>query len=110
VWMLNSKLIRIMFSFFYTGTWAIPPVSFVIRFFEIGSPRLFAWGWLWTMILMISASWVARIIGVSYQCQAFYFEITPHQLEEKYTTLSHINRTLTSTTHKGFYLWICPKA
>jgi hypothetical protein len=24
-------------------------------------------GWLWTVILLIFASWVARIIGVSYQ-------------------------------------------
>jgi hypothetical protein len=35
-------------------------------FFEIGSHELFAQGWLRTMILLISASWVARITGVSY--------------------------------------------
>jgi hypothetical protein len=29
---------------------------FVIGFFEIGSHELFAWGWLQTMILLISAS------------------------------------------------------
>jgi hypothetical protein len=27
-------------------------------------------GWLWTMILLISASWVARIIGMNYWCPA----------------------------------------
>jgi hypothetical protein len=27
-------------------------------------------GWLQTLILLISASWVARITGVSHQCQA----------------------------------------
>jgi hypothetical protein len=30
-------------------------------------------GWLWTVILLISASWVARIIGVSHQCPAHYW-------------------------------------
>jgi hypothetical protein len=35
-------------------------------FFEIGSLELFAQGWLQTVILLISASWVARIIGVSH--------------------------------------------
>jgi hypothetical protein len=32
-----------------------------IGFFEIGSGELFAWSWLQTVILLISASWVARI-------------------------------------------------
>jgi hypothetical protein len=26
--------------------------------------------WFWTMIFLISASWVARIIGMSYWCLA----------------------------------------
>jgi hypothetical protein len=30
-------------------------------FFKIGSHELFAWGWLWNTILLISASQVARI-------------------------------------------------
>jgi hypothetical protein len=33
----------------------------VMGFFEIGSLL----GWLWTAIFLISASWTARIIGVS---------------------------------------------
>jgi hypothetical protein len=37
----------------------------VLGFFEIGSRTLFAWDWLWTTILLISASWVVRIIGVN---------------------------------------------
>jgi hypothetical protein len=39
----------------------------VLGIFEIGSHELFAWGWLRTTILLISASWVARITGVSHQ-------------------------------------------
>jgi hypothetical protein len=42
-------------------------------FFKIGSQGLFAWGWLWTAILLISASWVARITRVSYQCWHEFF-------------------------------------
>jgi hypothetical protein len=40
---------------------------FLMGFFKIGSHKLFAQGWLQTMILLISVSWVARITGVSYQ-------------------------------------------
>jgi hypothetical protein len=53
---------------------------FVIFFFcrcfvfsEKGSQELFAQGWLWTLILLISASWEARIIGMSHWCPASYF-------------------------------------
>jgi hypothetical protein len=35
-------------------------------FFEIKSQRTGCPGWLWTAILLISASWVARITGVSH--------------------------------------------
>jgi hypothetical protein len=38
----------------------------VMGFFEIGSCELFVWGWLWTGILLISATWVTRITGVSH--------------------------------------------
>jgi hypothetical protein len=30
-------------------------------------------GWLWTMILLISASWVARITGVSHRWPVRFF-------------------------------------
>jgi hypothetical protein len=39
----------------------------VTGFFEIGSHDLFAQGWLQTAIVLILASCVARITGVSYQ-------------------------------------------
>jgi hypothetical protein len=41
-------------------------------FFEIGSHELFAQDWLQTVILLISASWVARITGMSHQRPAHY--------------------------------------
>jgi hypothetical protein len=39
----------------------------VLGIFEIVSLELFAQGWLQTMILLISASWVAKITGVSHR-------------------------------------------
>jgi hypothetical protein len=44
----------------------------MMGFFEIGSLKLFAWGWLWTSVL-ISASWVARITDVSTGAQLSSF-------------------------------------
>jgi hypothetical protein len=38
----------------------------VLGIFEIGSHKLFTQGWLLTVILLISASQVARITGVSH--------------------------------------------
>jgi hypothetical protein len=40
-------------------------------FFKAGSCRTICQGCLWTMIHLISASWVARITGMSHQCLAF---------------------------------------
>jgi hypothetical protein len=39
---------------------------FVLAIFEIVSCDLFAWGCFWMEILLISASWIARITGVSH--------------------------------------------
>jgi hypothetical protein len=40
--------------------------SFVLSFSEIGSCELIAQGWLRTEILLISAFWIAKIIGMSH--------------------------------------------
>jgi hypothetical protein len=47
-----------------------PFFFFCEGFFEIGSHGTTCLGWLQTVILLISASWVARITGVSHQCPA----------------------------------------
>jgi hypothetical protein len=39
----------------------------VLNIFKIASLELFAQGWLQTLILLISAFWVARITGMSHQ-------------------------------------------
>jgi hypothetical protein len=45
--------------------WATPPALSCDFFFKIGSWELFCPGWLQTTILLISASWIVRITGVS---------------------------------------------
>jgi hypothetical protein len=55
-------------------------------FFKIGSHALFAQGWLQTVIFLVSASWVARIRGMSYDhCPAlaisWLFILPPNPLD-----------------------------
>jgi hypothetical protein len=38
----------------------------VLDVFDTGTHKLFARGWLWTVILLIAASQVARITGMSH--------------------------------------------
>jgi hypothetical protein len=54
----------------YTLSHSTSPV-FLWRVFQDRSLQLFAWGWLWTVIFLISASWIGRIIGMSHWYQAF---------------------------------------
>jgi hypothetical protein len=54
------------------GSYSASPFN-MMRFFKIGSQELLSQAWLWTMILLISASWVARITGVSPWCPAWPF-------------------------------------
>jgi hypothetical protein len=57
--------------------WATPlPALF---FFRHRVPQTIFPGWLWTVILLISASWIARITGVSHQHPAHYL----HFIDEK---------------------------
>jgi hypothetical protein len=64
-----------------TGVWTqglhLEPLHqpfFKMGFFEIGSWELFAWGWFQTAIL-IAASWVARITGMSPPVQSIAYKI-----------------------------------
>jgi hypothetical protein len=62
--------------FFFLRYWGLnsgpsprapPPVLFLWRVFEIRSHRTICPGWLQIMTLLISASWVARIIGMRHR-------------------------------------------
>jgi hypothetical protein len=46
--------------------WATPPVLFYVGCFQDRVSRTIFPGWLQTAILLISASWVARIPGMSH--------------------------------------------
>jgi hypothetical protein len=68
-WGLNSGLIL----------WTTPPVLFCEGFcFLIMSQGTICRGWLCTMILLISASWVARITGVSHRHPAQAIFLMPY--------------------------------
>jgi hypothetical protein len=68
------KVVFFFFFFCSTCVWTqglhLEPFHqpfFMKGFFEIGSHELFASGWLQTPILLISASWVSRITGMSHR-------------------------------------------
>jgi hypothetical protein len=65
--------------------WASPPVLLCDGFFQNRILQIICPGWLWTVILLISASWVARITDVNQwhlACNIFLvvlgFESGPH--------------------------------
>jgi hypothetical protein len=68
------------FSFFFlcnTGVWTqglhlepLNQASFVMDFFQDRVSWTVCLGWIWTRIILISASWVGRITGVIHQCPA----------------------------------------
>jgi hypothetical protein len=53
--------------------WTQPFVCDFFLFLRWGSHGTIFVGWLWTLILLISASLVARITGVSYRRRQSYF-------------------------------------
>jgi hypothetical protein len=52
----------------HSTTWATPPALFYVGCFWDAVLLTICPGWLWTAIFLISASWVARITGVSHRC------------------------------------------
>jgi hypothetical protein len=70
------------FFFFFSRYWGLnsgpspwattPAQFFVIGFFWDRVSQTVCPDWLQTEILLISASWVARITGVSHQCPALF--------------------------------------
>jgi hypothetical protein len=60
----------------YTLSHSISPFLWRVFFSKIGSHQFICLGWRWTAILLISASWVARITGVNYcwPAEPHYFD------------------------------------
>jgi hypothetical protein len=51
----------------HSTTWDTPPAFFLcVEYFRARVSWTICLGWLWTLILLISTSWVARITGVSH--------------------------------------------
>jgi hypothetical protein len=73
-WCLNSELHTLLSR--CSTTWAILPAVFLLGIFEIYSGELFCPGWFWITILLIFASWVARIIGMNHQGLAGYVKFS----------------------------------
>jgi hypothetical protein len=51
-------------------------------------------GWLWTAILLISVSWVARIRGVSHQCLVIFWILILYLLNKLVKIFSHFTDCL----------------
>jgi hypothetical protein len=66
-----NKLLLLQYWGLNSGPpWATPPALFCDGIFRDRVSWTIYPSWLWTAILLISASWVARITGVSHQCPA----------------------------------------
>jgi hypothetical protein len=72
----NSKPFFFFFFFQFLGLnsgpipWATPQALFCDGYFRDRVSWTICSGWLWTLILLICASWIARITGVSHRCRA----------------------------------------
>jgi hypothetical protein len=53
-------------------SWATPPAQ-VFEYFWGRVSWTICSSWLWTLMLLISASWVARITGVTHRCPAIFW-------------------------------------
>jgi hypothetical protein len=58
------------FFSFFLSVLGLELKASTLSIFKIGSQQLFCLGWLWTKILLISASWVASITDVNHRCPA----------------------------------------
>jgi hypothetical protein len=72
LWTLVCKFESLLSIFFFLWCWglnlgATPWALFCVRYFQNRVLWTICLGWVWTMILLISATWVPRITGVSHQ-------------------------------------------
>jgi hypothetical protein len=73
---ISFSVIMVFICFWGTGAWtqglhleSLQQRFFVMAFFWDRVSRTICPGWLWTRILLISASWVARITGMTTSAQ-----------------------------------------
>jgi hypothetical protein len=121
-WMLqrHSAWTRFFFFLQYWGLNSGPiPWATPWAFFWESSWRTICLDWLQTLILLISASWVARVTGVSHQCPSWTWLFKgmnrklgwrkSHELcEKKGNWCSGVVLTL-SCTSLGYSCWVVPR-
>jgi hypothetical protein len=82
--MFLIKTFVIFFSFFFKqywglnsgpSPWATPPALFFLKVFQDTVSETICLGWLRTAILLIFASWVARIIGMRHHHLAIFLTL-----------------------------------
>jgi hypothetical protein len=126
---MSQFLFLLLFFFQYWGLnsgpslWATAPALFCDGLFWNRVPWTICPGWLQTVILLISASWVARITGVSHRCWLqlrFLFllaRLNKHDFKELYLCpiSPHCLKSITicqnhpwSWSHDKSQLWIEP--
>jgi hypothetical protein len=83
-----------MHTFFFhgAGVWTqglhlepLHQLLFVVDYFQDRVSGTVCMGWLWTMILLISASWVVRITAFSHSAQGMHTYMYLHTYVERYT-------------------------
>jgi hypothetical protein len=114
--LLVSFLLFFFFFFCSTGAWTqglhLEPLHqpYACKgFFMIGFLELFCLGWLWTMILLISASWVARITGVSHQLQALELTLNSFGSIRQFSHLKSLCRAEDVNTDSKQGKWVMIK-
>jgi hypothetical protein len=84
--------------------WVTPPALFCNGLFlRCGLVSYFSLGWLRTSIFLISASWVARITGMSHQCPVLFF------LNYKIMVISYISEVCIKRQRVLFQIFSWPK-
>jgi hypothetical protein len=71
----------------HATTWATPPAPSCDGIFQDMASQAICPGWLWTTVLLISASWVARITGARHWRPTFLYFIKAMIALSLYLTL-----------------------
>jgi hypothetical protein len=104
-------------------TWVSPPALLCVGYFQDRVLQTLCLDWLWTEILLISASWVSRITDISHQHPAikfhlailfllfknFFLEMLTKREINKNQVNKHIVKILSSFVHiwRKYLLIIC---
>jgi hypothetical protein len=95
--------------------WATPPALFLWRVFWDRVSRTISLGWHQTAILLIPASWIAAITGLSHQCPAYVYFLNRSTIRFSQRALRwsrrpcqtvHINTKQTNGNFLFSFIWV----